>query len=143
MVDYPNLNIVNNYGKFWFPRLLFSDFRYRLLCCQGMQSNFEYRNLICFSRNILKVKLKERMMFSLLNYRPIGLWLCLSHLHCGFILNKRQVWDSQSNILDEKQAHFGHRYFDIRVFTCFVSLNWEKSSLEFIDCWFLRHLLSK
>lgn len=47
------------------------------------------------------------MMFSLLNYRPIGLLHLLSHLQSGFILNKRQVWDSQSNILDEQQLILG------------------------------------
>lgn len=103
-----------------------------------MQSNIEYRNLICLRRSILKIKLKEKMMFSLLNYRPVSLLHLLSQLQSGFILNKRQVWDSQSNILDEEQTDFGHRYFAIKVFTCFVSLNWEKSSfrliLEFIDC---------
>ena len=59
-------------------------------------------------------------MVSLLNHRLISLLHVLSQLWSGFILNKWQFWDSQSNILDEDQADLG-RYCAVTVFNfCFT-----------------------
>lgn len=59
-------------------------------------------------------------MASLLNRGLICLLRVLSQLSTGFIPNKWQLWDSQSNILDEDQADLG-RYFAVTVFNfCFT-----------------------
>ena len=59
-------------------------------------------------------------MVSLPNHRLISLLHVLSQLWSGFTLNKRQLWDSQSNIRDEDQADLG-RYFAVTVFNfCFT-----------------------
>lgn len=65
---------------------------------------------------MLKVKLKGKMAFCFINYRPTHLLYLPSHLYSGFILNKWLIWDSQSNILDEEQVDFRHRYFAISFF---------------------------